>query len=524
MKNPIKRFFRTLTGADSREGVLLERLNRVEKELGQARMYQAAMVNRLTSDFGISITSANAETLVSAKAVRSRNQGNERDNTHFRRGLRLTENNVVGHRGVRLGLKIKGKDGKLDRDTCEKVMCAWKKWTRREFCTVSRNLSFREVCNLTSRARKRDGGIIHRIYPNFGNDFKFAIQPIDIARLDHDFNTPQNGLRNLVQFGIEVDQYKAPVAYHILTRNPGDVFAYSPSPSYRERVPAELIIPVWSIERPEHFIGMPSTCSVTIPASHIAKYDEAEVVAARAAACAGGWFVPKNPDGTYKGPEDAQGNTEVKAEPGSWEELPPGLEPIQRNPLHPTDAYPAFIKSQLRNVASGFDMSYVSLANDLEGVNLSSIRHGLYEEHEDYMVQQADMEEQLCDPVFVRWLPFAILSGQIQISMSELERLKCQCWKFKRWASLDPLKDTEAALMRINGNLSSYRQEIGEDGEDIEAVWEDKEEDAKLAEQHGIDLTPPDKQAPAPAHGETETEPATNGKQNVNGNGRFVVA
>lgn len=71
------------------------------------RMFAAAQVSRLTADWPISISSANAEILVSAIATRSRLRQLERDDDYMRRMLRLFQNNIIGHQGIMLQMKIK---------------------------------------------------------------------------------------------------------------------------------------------------------------------------------------------------------------------------------------------------------------------------------------------------------------------------------------------------------------------------------------------------------------------------------
>ena len=71
------------------------------------RMFAAAQVSRLTGDWPVSISSANSEILVSAIATRSRLRQLERDDDYMRRMLRLFQNNVIGHQGIMLQMKIK---------------------------------------------------------------------------------------------------------------------------------------------------------------------------------------------------------------------------------------------------------------------------------------------------------------------------------------------------------------------------------------------------------------------------------
>lgn len=458
------------------------------------RMYQAAQVNRLTADWLVTITSANAEILVSRKAVIACTQQLERDNPHFRKILRIHKNNVIGHRGIQLQNKAKDSNGNLDRDANAAVMDGWKKYSRQEFCTVSRNLSCLEVQKLAIYALVRDGGILFRKYRGFNNAFKYAIEPIDIARLDHDYNMPVDGIQNRVQFGIEYDKFGAPVAYHILTRHPGDVFAGETGPRYRERVPADEIIALWSPERPGQFVGMPLVTSILNRLNILDKYDQAEAMAAYIASCKGGFLETKNDSGDYVGEDDGGGNTISEIQPGMVEELPVNMTYKANDPTHPTDAYPYFVKTQLRAVASGAGVPYHDMANDLEGVNYSSIRSGMLEAREDYKDLQELVKDKLMTPWFEDWLPYSIMSGQVALPIGKIDKFNAPEWKGRRWPWVDPMKDVQADILAVEAKLTSRTRVISEneDGGEIEQVFQELEDEAGLAELHDIDLTPAD--------------------------------
>ena len=100
----------------------------------------------------------------------------------------------------------------------------------------------------------------------------------------------------------------------------------------------------------------------------ICELEEAEITAARVAACKMGFLVKDKADG-YVGDMDEAGNTLMEVEAGAIEELPMGTRFESWNPDHPVGNYSAFVKSCLRGIAAGLGVSYNMLANDLEGVN-----------------------------------------------------------------------------------------------------------------------------------------------------------
>lgn len=477
------------------------------------RMYATAQTSRLTSDWGITITSADAEILVSAIAVRSRLRIAERDDDYFRGMLMLLENNVVGDHGIRLRMCCQNSSGKLDEGLNHAIEDAWEDYLDEESCTVSRERNGIEVQRLTIRTLARDGVLLHRKYPGFRNDYGFAIDPIEVDRLDHWWNRPSVGDANEIKFGIERDQFKAALFYWILTRHPGDVFAYSSSPRYRERVPSEQIIPIWTIERAGQWIGMPLWPSVSKRLRNLWGYEESEQIAARVAANKAGFFEvdPKTAGvDEYVGDAvDQQGNKLVDMQPGQFEQLPAGWKANLIDPKHPTEAFAHFLKAQLRGASAGSGIPYNSVAQDLESVNYSSYKAGMNDARDGFKYLQVLMVRKLMRPWFKAWLPFAVLSGKIKgVVMGDLSKISgCDFWKPRRWAGLEPLKEMQAYVLSIEAGLDSARNIIEEQFDrDIETVYQEQEMDNLLADEHHLDFSAAGIKKPTLGSGPVDTE------------------
>ena len=81
------------------------------------------------------------------------------------------------------------------------------------------------------------------------------------------------------------------------------------------------------------------------------------------------------------------------------------------DPDHPSTAFPAFTTQVLRSVASGLNISYHSLTNDLSSVNYSSLRAGSLEDREMYRMYQRFVIEHFMMPIFQNWLNMVISRG-----------------------------------------------------------------------------------------------------------------
>lgn len=499
------------------------------------RMFDAAASSNLNVDSPITITSANAENLVSVTASRSRARRLERDNPYGQGIITIYQNNVAGDDPFRLEMKV----GKFDdtgafieeTETNRLIEEWWKEIGLPENCTVRRDTSRLELYHQVIASIIRDGGIIARHWRDFPkNKYGYALEVLEIDRLDHAYSGKAlNG--NEIQFSIEMDQWKGAVAYYILTRHPGDFVAYSEQGRYRERVDARDIIAFFGLRsRAEQFVGMPKFSSVIQRLHRLDQYDVAEVTAAIVAACKMGFFVKKDTTDEYVGDgSDCEGNKVMKAEAGTFEELPEGYEYQSHDPNHPVEAYPNFTKQNLRGVATGAGIAYHTMANDLEGVNFSSGRLGELQQRREFKKQQKHAVLSFVRLHFNEALRCSILSGQLPLPVSRIEEFqKAAHFHAQRWEYVNPLQDVQADVLRIEAGLTSRSRVIAESdrGGDVEAVDSEIASDKKVDEAHGLNFNadPAEPTVPKGAPGETkpnpedgeETPPKKNGKSRVN--------
>lgn len=466
----------------------------IKEPQNHARDFAAALQSRLTSDWLAGTQTADTEIRHALKTMRDRSRDLERNNDWARGYFSLLENNVIGATGIGLQMKIwevyqnKRQHDKRAQDIVENGF--WK-WGKPQYCTVAGSMSFPTVCKLVLRAAARDGNaIVRKHYPQ-DNPFRFSLELIESDQLDTDQNGSYNG--NQVRLGKEYDAYGKCVAYHLLSAHPGDSLGAARNAPFRVRVPASEIIHVYKPERIGQGVGFPWLASSVMPLRMLEKYSESEAIAARVSAAKMGWLIPSKdgPQG-YTG-ASSTGSSEVQ--PGVMELLPPGFDVKFFDPNHPNSGFDSFVKSQLRQIASGLRVSYNSLANDLEGVNYSSIRAGLLEEREQWKAVQAWFIESFVQPVFEEWLMQSLLAkaltdGVVTLPAAKFDKYNQPEWKPRRWAWVDPLKDLQASVLAVEKGFNSQRAIIAENGGDIEDTYADIKADQDLAEANGLDFSP----------------------------------
>ncbi len=504
------------------------------------RAYEAAITNNLNADFPVSISSANAEILVSITAARSRARRLERDNPYAWSIIESMQKNVGGHEPFRLKMRVGKYDAKgtfiEEMDTNRKIEAAWKRFGRPQNFTVRRNMSRLEYYLQQISAFVRDGGVLtrhHRAFPN--NPFKYAVEPIEIDRLDHYYQRPANGPDNEIQFSIELDKYKAPIAYWILTRHPGDIFAWSNEPKYRERVDAKDVVALFDIRnRAEQYVAVPRFASIIQRLHRDDQFDIAHCTAAIFAACKPFFLVREFPTNLEYVPDYVKtaisaandGNSSQTGQqvsnvtPGTAEELPYGFKPMMLDPHFPVESATGFKKDNLKAAAAGSGTAYHNIANDLENVNFSSGRLGENAFHDTCKILQEHVIQTVCHPVFEEWLPYAIMSGQLDLPLSRVPEF-CDAAGFigRRWPYINPLQDAQADILRISGGLDSRDHVImeSERGGDVEQVNSEIASGRKSDEAHDLDFTNTDPTEPGndPTAGEAPLPSKKGGKQTI---------
>lgn len=461
---------------------------------GIASMFKASVVNANDAWGAIPMPPDQFITLrQQALVARSREQWSNND--YVRGFVRKCRQNIVGHHGVVLQAKATLANGKLDKNANDAIEAAWKEWCEAENCDVSGESSWLELQKLAIEHAARDGEFIFRkIRGADAGKFGFQLQLIDPQRLQvryENYKYDNNG--NFIRNGIEFNRYGKPVAYHFASTDEFDAyFYYSVSGKGFVRIPADEIIHGFVKEMAGQKRGIPWTATGLFRMHHLQGFEDAAVQNARASASKMGFieyeqgFGPEVDEGT-----DVAGS--INAEPLSFHELPEGAKLAEWNPQYPSGEFAVFNKAMLRGAATGWGVAYNSLANDLEGVNFSSIRDGKIDEREGWKELQQWLIEKLCQGVYRDWLKIALLSEKIvnlkngkPLPASRIATYRQVHWQPKRWPWVDPKSDATAKVTEIRAGLTSPSQVIREQGRDPDTVYQEIADSIEQMRANGI--------------------------------------
>ena len=452
------------------------------------RSYTGANTGRLFADFLTTSTSADAEIKDNIRILRDRARELARNDSYINRYLNLMVSNVIGKHGVRISSKSRNDNGTLDLAANQLIEKAWKEWSQIGNCTTNGRLSFLDCQKIFIESLCRDGEVLIRKIKVPDSQFGFQLQFLEADHLDEQKNENNKTNGNKIKMGVEVDKYDKPVAYHLFKEHP-----YSNtymSSSKHIRVPADQIIHAYLPQRAEQTRGVSLVATVMANIKMYSGYLEAEVVAARVGASKMGFFTSSDGDG-YVGDGEMEDSysPSMNAQAGVFEQLPAGMDFKAFDPTHPTSAFDSFTTSVLRSIASGLNISYHSLSNDLTSVNYSSIRQGALEDRSMYQIYQQFVIEHFINPVFKSWLEMAISTGNINLPIGKFDKFANAINYIPRSFSwIDPLKEMQANVIGLQNGTLSYSDISASYGRDVEELFEQHQKEIELAKQYDIEL------------------------------------
>ena len=450
--------------------------------------FLGAASDRLTDDFQGSELTADEALEASLDKLRARSRQLYMSNPYASRFFNLVASNVLGKDGIRLEGRVKREPGgDLDKPDNAILEAAWARWSKRQECSVDGRTGFLDVQRIALLSVARDGEVLVRLHRS--GEFGLQLELLEGDRLLTTHNAElENGGR--IRMGIEQDRYGKPVAYH-LVKDPTQ--ASGPRAGGRvqvERVPAEEVIHLYIMERPGQSRGYPWAAQAMRNLHMTDKYREAELVAARMAASKMAFYTSPTGDGYTGDSVDDDGSLVQEVEPGLIEQLPEGVTLETIDWSHPNSNSGDFVKNCLRGVSAGLNVSYNSLAQDLEGVNFSSIRAGVQEDRETYKSIQRFLIDHLLEPVYDAWLDAAMLAGAVPFPPRKRDKYDEVVWRPRGFAYVDPQKD-QAAFERAVALGTMSRSEIAAaQGKDFVDILDDLSKEERQAYELGVNISP----------------------------------
>lgn len=394
---------------------------------------------------------------------------------------------------------IKAFDAVWARDYARAVESCWRNWGESpgKWCDTTRNQTMSQMQYLGFRHYLVDGdalAIAHWLPERVGfgrADYATALQMVDPDRLSN----PQ--LRfdsNAMRGGVEVDEWGAAAAYHIRRAHAGDWFSAAESLIW-DRIPREtswgrpIVIHHYDLDRAgQHRGGAGVLTPVIQRLKMLIKYDGTELDAAIVNAIFSAYIEsPFDHEmvgsmlggddggalGTY---QESRLDFHQKTKVGIGGVVMPTLYPGEKigtvNAARPTSNFADFESAVLRNVAAGAGTAYEHISRDFSKANYSSYRGAMIEVWKTMSRRRTNFGKGFSGQAFSAALEEFHEVADLPLPAGAPEYAECRgAYANAEWVGpgrgyVDPVKEAQAAVLRIEAGLSTIEIECAEQGRD----------------------------------------------------------
>lgn len=486
----------------------------------QQRMYAMGKASRLTNGWGTQTTSEDTELASSLKTTRNRSRELVRDAAYAKRAKVIVQNNVIGT-GMGMQAKVETSRGTLNDRINDELETEWDEWCKADHCHTGRSLHFADMERMLMGEVFEAGEVFIRLHrARFGKSkVPLALEVIEPERIADEFQPSPVEAQAHVRLGVEVDRYGAPVAYWIRSLHPGELRLTAEQTDRVERVPADDIIHLRTIDRWPQTRAIPWMHATGRKFNDMDGLTEAEITAARGAACYMGIVEPPADGDSSFGDDQPDGSVQEELEPAVIHRLNAGEKFTGFSPNRPNTAIDPFMRMMLREVAAGTGPSYESLSRDYSQSNYSSSRLALLDDRDLWRVLQMWFIRAFRARVHALWLQQAVLARVIKsIPVEEyaLNPRKFEAVRFKPrgWSWIDPRSEVQAYELAIRNGFTTVGRVIAQtaDGLDLEDMLKERKQELEMMAALGLKFdtdpsTVKDPNAVKPAVPPVETDP-----------------
>jgi lambda family phage portal protein len=444
------------------------------------------------NDISLSL-SLNRDIQAGLSTLRGRCRQLAQNNSYATKAISLWTNNIVGPNGVELRVNAKKSSGILDKNVNDIIETAYKNWSKHGKCEVTGQLSFVKVQDLIIESLAKDGEalVIFRRGSEFGK-FNFQLELVQIDQLDENYYgvTPEN---NVIFQGVELNKYMRPVAYWLWEHNRNDPAINHAAQNRRLRIAAEDCIHIVDRHAIGQVRGYPWIATSLLALHHIDTYKLTELETARVASLRSVFYtLPANPEGiSAEALDKIDAAVSRKLTAGSIEILPEGMDVKNIDWNTPNAGMPEFVKCQLKGIAAGLNLSYATLANDLESINFSSAKYAALEDQATYSKKQNWFIDSFVNLVYEEWLNVQLNYSTLPLKSSNLDKYTNVVWQAKSWNSVSLIETARAATMYSALGVKSKQTICSELGLDYSSQITQIAAEEKELILLGVSLAPP---------------------------------
>lgn len=441
--------------------------------------YEGAQPDRTaTKSWWPRSSDADGDLLGDLETLRGRSRDLVRNSPLAGGALSSVVTNVVGS-GLLLQSRLDRKTLGLsdaDADAWEsKTEREWRLWSESSDADLCRTIDFAGIQDLAFRQTLENGDIfiLRRHRPRATSPYSLCLQLVEADRVCN----PNFTIDSLtLAGGIEKDGDGAPVKYHILKQHPGSLVSASrewvPVPVYGDKSGVRTALHLFKQLRPGQSRGIPYLTPVIEPLKQLARYTEAEIMAAVVSGMFTVFVKSELPGGGLgamggtlpNAPAPAAG--EYQLAPGAIVDLARDESIETANPGRPNTAFDPFVQAVLRQIGVALELPYEFLIKHYTS-SYTAARAAILDAWRFFLVRRNWLVRSLCQPVYEMWMIEAVALGRISAPGFFGDPIIRKAWLEAEWigpsrGQVDELKEVKAAKERIGMGVSTLSEETSQ--------------------------------------------------------------
>lgn len=400
--------------------------------------------------------------------------------------------NAIGS-GLKLNVRIDPEVLEMNenyaRDWASHVENEFSYWAESKDCDISRMLNFYELQALAMKSVLLDGECLCLLPMSKVSDspYELRVQLIEADRLE---NPTAKSVNSMIDEGVELNDYGEPFAYWIANRNPNAEILHQPILEHKRirlfgyYTGRRNIIHMFQSERIGQHRGVPFLSPVIEVLRQLGRYTDAELMAAVVSGMYAIFFEHAPREEGAIGEEEfavEEGLGEVSGLEGISQEqmygavmdLPEGVKPVGISPSRPNVSFDAFIQSLVRQIGSALGLPAELILMQFTS-SYSASRGALLEAWKLFRYWRSWFASNFCQPIYEEWLNEAVALGRVKAPGYFDDPVLRKAYSWAEWTGpsqgqLDPVKEVNAAVLRVQHGFSTHQKETAElTGEDYD--------------------------------------------------------
>lgn len=369
--------------------------------------------------------------------------------------------------------------------TEQSILREFRVWAGNTMCDAERQQNFYGLQQLAFLSMLMSGDVfaLFGMKENRRTPYKTTVRLLEADRIctpesSGNSTSEETASGGRIIDGVEIDREGAVVRYHIASRSPlaennTRELTWTAIEAFGRETGYPNILHIMTYERPEQRRGIPFVASEIEGIKQFTRYMNAELAANVVSAMLTVFITSEEDDGKF-GMEDAVNEEEkvtnddlqLELAPGAIYNMPPGKKVETVNPLRNNSQFETFVNTCITVMASSMGIPKEVLVKKYES-NYTAARAALLDFWRTVKVYRTRFNEGFNQPIYEQWLSEAVASGRINapgfFDDPAVRQAWCGClWMGASMGHVDPLKEVNAASVRIANNITTQEQEAAE--------------------------------------------------------------